>query len=122
MSTGSNGLSARHDRLGVLLLSLVRHLVLGGLDWRLRGWFRRARRFRGGWLICLGSLPDEGPHRPIVAYQLHDEVRSATMRDFTLPWCVCRLGSCGACGLSYPQPPDVSPHGCNVCVDRDPPV
>ena len=50
------------------------------------------------------------------------EQRSATMRDFTLPWCVHRLGSCGACGLSYPQPPDQSPHGCTVGIDRDPPV
>ena len=27
-----------------------------------------------------------------------------------------------ACGLSYPQPPDRSPHGCTIGIDRDPPV
>ena len=27
-----------------------------------------------------------------------------------------------ACGLSYPQSPDRSPHGCTVGIDRDPPV
>ena len=39
--------------------------------------FRRARRFRGDWLICPGCLPDQGPRRQSVAELLRD--------DFTLP-------------------------------------
>ena len=41
----------------------VQVLSLGGLNWRLRGWFQCARRYRGGWLICLGCAPDQDPLR-----------------------------------------------------------
>ena len=41
------------------------------------------------------------------------------LRDFCLPWVVW-WGSCSACGLSYPQPPDRCPHGCTVGIDLDP--
>ena len=32
--------------------------------------------------------------------------------------CLC----CGACTVSYPQPPSRKEHGCTMGVDRDPPV
>ena len=44
-------------------LFCVQVLILGGLNWRLRGWFQCGRRYRGGWLICLGCAPDQDPLR-----------------------------------------------------------
>ena len=59
-------------------------IILGGLDWRLRGWFQCARRYRGGWLICLGCAPDQDPLRQDTACAVPC-VCSAATRDLTFP-------------------------------------
>ena len=77
--------------------------------------------------MCLGGLLIRGRPRQVVAELLRDEgcVRASVAPPpcGTLPSReVCRLGSCNVYGLSYPQPPDRSPQGCTVGIDRDPPV
>ena len=58
--------ACNHWTLG--FLSEVQEVTrFGGLNWRLRGWFRHAHRLRGGWLICLGGLLIRGRRRQVVA-------------------------------------------------------
>ena len=71
--------------------------------------------------MCLGGLLIRGRPRQVVAELLRDDgcVRAsvAPLPCGTLPSRgVCRLGSCSVCGLSYPQPPDRSPHWCTVAT------